>query len=224
VLLSFGKRSTRHTYLRKLVVAGVVLAWWDCAAVFVKGEGRPSCGLFKMDVIHDSSAHSRGLSSPALFQVKALHINNHDVLHAVIGRIINTEGVLVSATRQRWRPTDARPSSPCLFSIQSLLAYDLYRSYQCTKCPLSGPALERSAGGTLQAPLCPPPRLAPRRCKEHQGKYKGKPPPYPAPFHGHQEIGVGGKSGCSSPPVPSSSASALLSSFRSRGLSRILDI
>jgi len=29
-------------------------------------------------------------------------------------------------------------------------------------------------GGTLQAPLCPPPRPVPRRCDAHQGDYKGK--------------------------------------------------
>jgi len=29
-------------------------------------------------------------------------------------------------------------------------------------------------GGTLQVPLCPPPRPVPRRCRGHQGNYKGK--------------------------------------------------
>jgi len=74
-------------------------------------------------------------------------------------------------------------------------------------------------------PLCPPPRPVPRRYDAHQSNHKGKkseqekepknarPASFPSYANAVKE-GVGRNSG-SSPPAPSSSAFALLSSFRS---------
>jgi len=72
------------------------------------------------------------------------------------------------------------------FSVYSLLACDLDRSwlffvYSLLACGLSDhgeiiyspfPVRCPRSGGSLKAPLCPPPRPVPRRCDTHQGDYK----------------------------------------------------
>jgi len=57
-----------------------------------------------------------------------------------------------------------------MFVFYSLLTCDLSDHGEIMYSPF--PVCCPRSGGTLQAPLCPPPRPVPRRCDSHQGNYK----------------------------------------------------
>jgi len=93
------------------------------------------------------------------------------------------------------------------FFVYSLLACDLSDHGEIIYSPF--PVRSPCGGGSLQAPLCPPPRPVPRRCEAYQGNYKerrasvtdrGKkrqekgPSPYPVPADA-MKSGVGRNSG-----------------------------
>jgi len=66
-------------------------------------------------------------------------------------------------------------------ALTPALAFSFFFAYSLLACDLSDhgeiiyspfPVRSPRSGGSLQAPLCPPPRPVPRRCEAHEGNYK----------------------------------------------------
>jgi len=131
-------------------------------------------------------------------------------------------------SRQTRVPGARRDLAARGFFVYSLLAYDpsshsgvMYNPFP-VRCPRSG--------GTLQAPLCLPPRPFPGRCDGNQGNYNSErgrqkqyskeksaaqSAPYAVPADAVKS-GMGRKSRGGSPPASGSSARATCSSIHSR--------
>jgi hypothetical protein len=150
-----------------IVIACTKQDWWDPGdlSVQVAVRNRDACEMVQSNLV------------PRLLAITNLH-TYHERRH------------VHCLFAPQCRHIQCRRQEQILFFFQSLIACDLYRSWRCTHCPLPDPDLDQSAGGTLQAPLCPPPRPVPSRCKsalrklqrKDKGKNKGKPSPNPTPL------------------------------------------
>ena len=75
--------------------------------------------------------------------------------------------------RDRGRGAARTSVRPDFFFCLLILAFDLYRSWRRTFCPVFLSAV-RAAAARCKLPLCPPPSPVPRSYDAHQGDHKGK--------------------------------------------------
>jgi len=131
----------------------------------------------------------------------------------------------VCCSRDRWMKWAA---VFFFFFVYSLLACDLCRSWRGV-CTVRFLAAVRAVAARSKHPFCPPPKPVPRRCRAHQGNYKGNEnvrlkeklkgkqhrKPLSVPYSPPADATKEGVRNNGSSSAPSLSASALLSSSRS---------
>ena len=84
-----------------------------------------------------------------------------------VGKLVPA-GEDTGSEESEWELRECREREDFFFFCLIILAFDLYRSWRCTFCPVFLSAV-RAVAAHCKLPFCPPPRPVPRRCGAHQG-------------------------------------------------------